>query len=226
MKAKLICNLPISSVARAVRMCTGTINEMDSEGDFLGPHDKKIISERILKQGQEYNPMDPAHDSTLEHAVYTFELSCSRSSLQEISRHRIASPSVESTRWALKRILADAKQEDIKNFITLTGDSDIDNNNIEQVWKIAKWCKEKPNDITKFALPECFKTKILLTINARSLRNWFILRTSKRALWEFREVAYQMYNVLPESHKFMFEDVIHPDNRKAKVLERIKLNKE
>jgi thymidylate synthase (FAD) len=226
MKATLLCNLPITNIARAVRMCTGTVDKSDSiyGNDELGPKDKKLISERILKQNQEYNPLDPAHESTLEHVVYTFELTFSRAVLQQVAKHRIASSSVESTRWALKRILKDAKKEDIKNFITLTGDVDIDNNNIEQVWKIAQWCKEKPNDVTKFALPECFKTKIMLTINARSLRNWFVLRTSSRALWEIRQVAFDMYYQLPESHKFLYKDRIH--ELEMKVIKNIKEIKE
>jgi thymidylate synthase (FAD) len=38
------------------------------------------------------------------------------------------------------------------------------------------------------------------------------LRTSKAALWEIRELAYKVYEQIPEDHKFMFEDFINEDN--------------
>jgi thymidylate synthase (FAD) len=210
MKATLLFNSPMYLVARAVRMCTGTIDKMDSTMEGLGPKDKKLISKKILKQGKQYNPLDPAHESTLEHATYTFEIEFSRACLQELARHRIASPSVESTRWALRQILKNVKREEIRNFMTLTGDEEIDSANEEQLWKVVGWVNDgKPNDKTKFGIPECFKTKVQWTINARSLRNYFCLRTSNRALWEIREVAFQMVDALPEDHKFMFSDRIH-----------------
>ncbi|WP_298752073.1 FAD-dependent thymidylate synthase [uncultured Arcobacter sp.] len=46
------------------------------------------------------------HGSVLEHVYMTFDiLGASRCFLQEMARHRIASPTVESTRFSLKKIL-------------------------------------------------------------------------------------------------------------------------
>ncbi len=247
MGAKLLNSTPIYLVAKAVRMCTGTEEKMDSTLDKLGPKDKKLISKRILKQDamskdevfetifelldtipttggvkerieellgeggfKMQSPMDPAHESTIEHAVYTFEIEFSRTCLQELARHRIASLSVQSTRWALKKLLKGVAKEDLHQFLTMTGDKEIDDANIEQLWRVVGWINAgKSNDKTKFGLPEAFRTRLMFTLNARSLRNWMSLRTANRALWEIREVAFEMASALPEEHKFMFEDRIH-----------------
>lgn len=222
MTAKLLQNTDIYWVAYAVRMCSGTLDKMDSiappehywGAGRLGPKDQKLIEERILQRGKKYDPLFPAHESVIEHAVYTFEIEFSRTCLQELARHRIASPSVESTRWALKRILKGVGESEVAQHITMTGDDEVDAANIEQVLKVAGWVNRKgsdrkPNDIAKFGLPEAFRTKLLFTINARSLRNLFALRTSKRALWEIRAMAFEMTQVVPEDHKFLFADRIH-----------------
>lgn len=203
---------PIGLVAKAVRMCTDSLESMDTtlEDEFLGPNDEKLIRTRILKQGQEYDPLNPSHESTLEHAIYTFELRFSRGVLQELARHRLASPSVQSTRFALKKLVKKMDSSNMHSYLTFTGDSEIDEQNIKQLEALVKQVKAgKPNDKTKYLIPDAFRTRAMLTINARSLRNLFRLRTSKRALWEFRQLAFAMVDVLPAGHKVLFEDRIH-----------------
>jgi len=62
------------------------------------------------------------------------------------------------------------------------------------------------NDIAKFALPEAYKTAFSWSINARALQNFLALRTSKSAMWEIREFAYNVYNTLPEEHKYLYTE--------------------
>jgi len=210
--ARLLHNTPIWVVARAARTCTDTVSKMDSShfGDRLGPQDRALISKRILRQGQPHDPLNPAHESVLEHIVYTFELEFSRAVLQELARHRLASPTVQSTRWALKRLVDKIDDDDLDSFLTQTGDEEIDAAAIEQLkLLLAQVRKGKPNDRTKYLVGEAFRSKAILTINARSLRNLFVLRTSARALWEIRQLAFAMAEALPEEHRFMFEDRIH-----------------
>ena len=64
------------------------------------------------------------------------------------------------------------------------------------------------NDVIKYMLPECFKTRLVWTINARSLQNFLSLRTSKSALAEIRELAYNVFNAIPEEHKYLFENFL------------------
>ncbi len=211
-KAALLYNSPISLVVRAARVCTDSLEKSDTVtgSDMLGPVDEKFMRERIMKTGK-FDVMNPAHESVIEHAVYTFELWFSRAVLQELSRHRIASPSVQSTRFALKKLVKKmAQSQDLSEFLTFTGDEEIDRGIIEQTKiMIAQVKKEKPNDKTKFLITDAFRTREMLTINARSLRNLFVLRTSSHALWEIRQLAFAMVDVIPRSHRFLFEDRIH-----------------
>lgn len=64
------------------------------------------------------------------------------------------------------------------------------------------------NDILKYYLPECLTTKLILTLNARELRHIFELRTSKRALREFRCFCAILYKTLPKEHKFIYDEVL------------------
>jgi thymidylate synthase (FAD) len=57
-------------------------------------------------------------------------------------------------------------------------------------------------------LPEAFKTSLVWSINMRSLQNFLKLRLSKAALWEIRELAKEVYNALPDDHKFMYKEVV------------------
>ena len=68
------------------------------------------------------------------------------------------------------------------------------------------------NDKAKYCLPEAYKTELVWTINARSLQNFLSLRTSKSALWEIRNLANEIYNQLPESHKFLYTKLVE-DNK-------------
>jgi thymidylate synthase (FAD) len=48
---------------------------------------------------QTFIPKHISHGSPLEHGTITVELQCSRAIQQELTRHRLASFSIESTRW-------------------------------------------------------------------------------------------------------------------------------
>jgi thymidylate synthase (FAD) len=69
------------------------------------------------------------------------------------------------------------------------------------------------NDKVKYSLPECYKTELSWTINARSLQNFLKLRTSKSALWEIRELATNIFNALPKEHQYIYEDFVTPLNK-------------
>lgn len=213
-KAKLLHHSPLALVAIAARTCTATVDKMDTDmyDTEFGPKDRKMISKRILKQGVKYDPMDPPHGTVLEHLVYTFQMEFSRGLLQEFKTHRIASSDVQSSRYTLKKLFKDYDEKDAKKYLVLTGDDHIDSVLKYQLSAIAlAVCIEKPNDKIKYIIPDALKTKLIWTINARSLRNLFRLRTSKMALWEFRQLCRDIYDELPNGHRFIFKDVIHEE---------------
>ena len=68
------------------------------------------------------------------------------------------------------------------------------------------------NDRAKYCLPESYKTELTWTINARSLQNFISLRSTKAALWEIRELAIALYDILPTDHRYLFDDCVSEEN--------------
>ena len=63
--------------------------------------------------------------------------------------------------------------------------------------KKAKSASEKKAiEDARFVLPNACDTKMILTMNARSLLNFFHLRCCNRAQWEIRDVATQMLKLV------------------------------
>ena len=183
----------------AIRKCADSEYKLDSVGNVVGENDLKLIK-HCLNNG---------HHSVFEHVIYTFNIAnMSRALLQELSRHRIASPSVQSTRWALKKLIKKINKDNFDveamKFIRSV-DPKIDKANLKQLKFVVDNIDNYPNDKLKYAVPEAFLTTEILTINARSLWNLLTLRLSKRALWEFRELAYLMLMAADTVHPYLYE---------------------
>jgi thymidylate synthase (FAD) len=212
-KVALKSHPDLSNFVDAVRMCYKSEGKSDSYRVYYDLKDKgNIRVGDIIELGEKDKTLcrrilDLGHESTVEHLYYTFIISgISRACLQELARHRIASLSVQSTRYCLKRLL-DGDCEDV---LVATGNEKVDELVKRHLQELVELIEKESinNDFAKYAIPEAFATELQWTINARSLRNFLKLRTSKRALWEIRSLAYNIYNVLPEWHRFLFEDVM------------------
>ena len=196
MKVTLNYFTPLIVAIKAIRKC------YDSCSDNLGEKDMKLL-EAIIKND---------HTSTIEHINYTFEIDgISRACLQELARHRHTSLSVESTRYTLRNLIQEYKKDDFlySDYLVLTGDNLMDQWSIDSLNRVISLLdKGYKNDQAKYLLPESYKTNLIWTINARSLRNFLKLRSSSKALWEIRELANNIFNAIPDSHKILFKDII------------------
>jgi len=65
------------------------------------------------------------------------------------------------------------------------------------------------NDQFKKIIPENLLITLIFTINIRSLRNFLKLRTSKGAHEDMQILANKIHGTIPESHKFLYEDVLN-----------------
>ena len=169
------------------------------------------------------------HESPIEHASFTFGIEgVSRSLLAQITRHRIASFSVQSQRYVKENnmeyvtppeISANSTALDI--YTKAMQDAQDTYNKLADILqekhynnlissgmdeKSAKRTSEKMAiEDARFVLPNACETKIVMTMNARSLMNFFKHRTCNRAQWEIRDVAKQMlklvYGVAPNLFK-------------------------
>ncbi len=204
-KISLLHNTPLSVCSRAIRTCWDSHKKSDNGGDI----DKELIH-RIGNVNK--------HKSTLEHLVYSFEIvGISRLCLQELARHRIASLSVKSTRYTLKELNKEVAFLPINphniarasKYIIISNDDFIRNSSIDSLEKLRLALKNGiANDIAKYALPECYKTSLVWSINARSLQNFLELRSDKRALQEIQELAHAIFEALPQEHKYLFVDFL------------------
>lgn len=206
MQVTLLNYTPLNICSHAIRTCWQSFEK----GDNGGEKDVELI-ERV---GNKFK-----HASTLEHLSYNFYIQgISRALLQELARHRVASLSVKSTRYTLKELKKEAKFklgdfDRAARFIVLTGDETVDNASIKALENLREILANttKSLDIVKYCLPECYKTELTWSVNARSLQNFLSLRSSKSALWEIRNLSIKLYESLPQEHKFIFEDHVNQE---------------
>ena len=160
------------------------------------------LSERISSQDQGAfieKLRNMGHESIFEHASFTFGIEgVSRVLLAQLTRHRIASFSVQSQRYVsyengfgyiLPPKIEALGEEAVKKYH-------------EQMNQIEGWYKEwqqllgkgeKSNEDARFVLPNACETRIIVTMNARELLHFFSLRMCSRAQWEIRNMAEQMF---------------------------------
>ncbi len=203
MQILLLNYTPLEICVNAIRTCWQSFDKSDN----CGQKDRELID----RVGNKFK-----HASTLEHLFYNFYIKgVSRALLQELARHRMASLSVKSTRYTLKELKDENKFDDLqkaKKYIVLTGDEIVDNASMNALNNLIEILQNKKSlDIAKYCLPASYKTELSWSINARSLQNFLSLRSSKSALWEIRELANKIYEILPQDHKFIFKDCIFKD---------------
>lgn len=130
------------------------------------------------------------HESLMEHASFTFLIEgISRVTLAQLTRHRHASYSVESQRYVgvqhitviPESMRAPSIREKTIDAIAITQDA----------YDIALSYGVESED-ARYVTVQGAVTKVLLTMNARELKQFFALRCCTRAQWEIRELADKM----------------------------------
>ena len=168
------------------------------------------------------------HESPIEHASFTFGIEgVSRSLLAQITRHRIASYSVQSQRYVAEKhfeyvtppeiaeneeaanIYRRAMEEDAKHYAELT--EILKQKHLKQFLAegndekaAARKAEKKAIEDARFVLPNACTTKMVVTMNARSLHNFFRHRCCQRAQWEIRELADEMLSLVKEVAPALF----------------------
>ena len=198
MKITLLQHTSLAVCASAIRTCWQSFDKSDNGGE----KDRELI----YRVGNKFK-----HASTLEHLVYTFYIQgISRALLQELARHRIASLSVKSTRYTLKELKSEESFtcrdfERASRYLVMTDNEKVNEMSIKALENLRLILKDGiSNDKAKYCLPESYKTELTWTINARSLQNFLTLRSSKSALWEIQILARNLYENLPDNHKYLF----------------------
>jgi len=197
---------PERTVASAARLCYSPAT-IDDVREKLTEEKTAAFVDMLSEIG---------HESPIEHASFTFGIEgVSRALLAQITRHRMASFSVQSQRYVAEKqfeyvlppeiaavpeaydIFVQAMEENQKRYDQL---ADI----LKAKHKAAmmaegmdekaadRAAEKKAIEDARFVLPNACTTKMIMTMNARSLHNFFRHRCCNRAQWEIRELAEAM----------------------------------
>ena len=193
---------PEELVALGAKLCysKATISDLTER---ISAQDQSSFIDKLLSMG---------HESIFEHASFTFGIEgVSRVLLAQLTRHRLASFSVQSQRYVSYE----------KGFgfiipprIEALGYEAV-TRYIDQMNQIEKWYREwqlqlgqgeKSNEDARFVIPNACETRILLTMNVRELWHFFSLRMCNRAQWEINELATRMHRLCMETTPALFRE--------------------
>ena len=193
---------PEETIALSAKLCysKSTIEDLR---DKISRKDQSEFIEKLMNMG---------HESVLEHVTFSFGVEgVSRVLLAQLTRHRIASFSVQSQRYvsyengfgyilpdSIAALGEDAVQQYQKQMDTIEG------------WYV-DWQKklgkgEKSNEDARFVLPNACETRLVVTMDVRELRHFFSLRMCNRAQWEIRKMAEEMFRICFETAPALFAD--------------------
>ncbi len=193
---------PESIVAMAAKLCySGAM--IDELKQKIESKDQKDFINKLTEMG---------HMSPVEHVSFTFGIEgVSRSLLAQVTRHRIASFSVQSQRYVDQT--KDGFDYVIPPSIEALG-KDAAEKYICQMDTIASWYedwvqvlgggKESARQDARFVLPNAAETKLMVTMNARELTHFFRLRGCNRAQWEIRALAWAMMGLAYSASPSLF----------------------
>lgn len=193
---------PEKVIAMASRTCYSALDleGLDKKTDTT---DNAAYIRRVLASG---------HTSIAEHASFTFGLEgVSRTLLAQITRHRVASFSVQSQRYVS---VAGAEVFDyiVPPRIRALG-PEAEEKFAQQMKTMQRWYDEWSEALgqdsaedARFVLPGAAATRIVMTMNARELLHFFSLRMCNRAQWEVREAAWRMYELVYPLAPSVFEN--------------------
>ena len=194
---------PEEIVALGARLCysRATIDDLTQR---VSAKDQSDFVQKIMGMG---------HDSVLEHASFTFGVEgVSRVLLAQLTRHRLASFSVQSQRYVsyehgfgyiVPPKIAALGQEAADEYA-------------RQMAQMHQWyCQwqerlgaagESSNEDARFVLPGACETRLMMTMNVRELRHFLSLRMCSRAQWEIRALATEMHRLCMEVAPALFAD--------------------
>jgi len=164
------------------------IGECYDKGCYVDPDKQQSRIEKVA--------LNNKHASVLEFTSFTFQITASTKVLLEMTRHRMASYACKSSRYTLN------KGEIV---FEKTGHDIVDN--LLENWRsliCAQVAAGVSNEITSLMLPQAYQYRWVVQFNARSLMNFLALRRAKSAHFHIREVAEEMYNLVPYNLEYLF----------------------
>lgn len=187
---ELIDEINPAQILKKIELCGRVSHQSQSREDSA-----EFFVRMLIKRG---------HESVLEHASLTFKIICDRAIMAELTRHRIASFTVESTRYVkyddLEVIAPDLPADSLGyrhwySKISL----------LEATYSAMIADGTRPEQ-ARSILPQCLKSELYMTANLREWRTILKLRTSDKAHPQMRFIANQILDVFKEKLPVIVED--------------------
>lgn len=211
---------PEHTVAAAAKLCYSSSNISELTENLT---DEKAASfvEMLAEIG---------HESPIEHASFTFGIEgVSRSLLAQITRHRMASFSVKSQRYVREGAFEyvtppeiAAVPEALALYEEIMAEDQRKYDRLAEILKekhiktlthegkdektAARLAEKKAIEDARFVLPNACETQMVMTMNARSLHNFFRHRCCARAQWEIQDIANQMLKLVTAAAPNLFKN--------------------
>ncbi|MGL5347079.1 MAG: FAD-dependent thymidylate synthase [Peptostreptococcaceae bacterium] len=222
MKVKIIAHTPQPEkvIAMAAKLCYSPVGVEQIEENLTEESVDKFLNMLI----------NIGHESPLEHVTFTFAVEgISRACSHQIVRHRIASFSQQSQRYVkldqfeyiipkeieaieeAKVIFEQAMEQDQQAYDKLVEVLfEKHYNNLIKSGKNEKEAKrsaeKKAIEDARYVFPNACETKMVFTMNTRSLYNFLHHRCCERAQWEIRELSTQMLKELKQVAPILFKN--------------------
>ena len=194
--AELYGEINPEEILRKLEVCGRVSRKSNPTGRPLHTHGAAADFVRsIIKRG---------HESVLEHVSLTFKIVCDRAIMAELTRHRLASFTVESTRYVKYDELTVIQPHFNERPNRLVWRDAIDD---------AEYAYRKlidngePPEIARDVLPQCTATELYMTCNLREWRHVLKLRTDKAAHPQMRQIMNQILAVFKEKLPVIVEDI-------------------
>ena len=213
MKVSILAHTPNieNVIASSGRLCYSKVGV----NELLQKHSKED-NERFIKM-----LADMGHHSPLEHVSFTFAVEgVSRALTHQLVRHRIASYSQQSQRYVnleetfdyimppsiekneVTTTVFENAMKDIKRYYDYLVDS-LEESYISNGMNKREANKKAIED-ARYVLPNACETKIVFTMNVRTLLHFFEKRCCSRAQWEIRNLANEMLRQCKEISPILF----------------------
>lgn len=210
---------PEKIIASAAKLCYSS-SGIDSICDNLTEEKTRNFIDMLVSVG---------HESVLEHVSFTFGIEgISRACSHQLVRHRIASYSQKSQRYVNEnefeyitppeiesnyeayvefvRVMNEITKSyaKIADLLTESHKEKLIDGGMDEKSALSK-ARKLANEDARFILPNACETKIVVTMNVRSLFNFFRHRCCNRAQWEIRAVANEMLKLCLQTAPDIFK---------------------
>lgn len=187
-------------IERACRTC------YRSEGKITDDSYKNLIK----------NCLTRGHESVLEHEKVTVRIYCDIGSYKDLTRHRFASFSVESTRYC------SYDKDKYGNEISIMNPVYIEDKEIYDTWKKTMEDMEKgymkikelgaSTDMCREVLPHSTAAEYTMTANIREWKHIFSLRANNHVHPSIRQVTIPLLKYFKEQMPDIFDDVPYDED--------------